>query len=188
MPLSHETKAFAVSDCKIAKLLTDPAGGSATYGTLTDVPGIKEVTVSGEVNSVSLRGDNTELDRNTSITGRTLTVSHAKVSLDVLAILLGTATTADTGVTPNQVATLTMSNTDTPNYFRLVAKTPTGGADSPTGDVHYSFDKCIITSFPDLGLAEEDYRIVSFEAAAIPLVSTGRAMRIIANETAAVLA
>lgn len=188
MPISHETKAFSVVDCKIAKLLTDPAGGTATYGTLTDVPGIKEVAVTGEVNSVSLRGDNTELDRNTSIVGRTLAVSHAKVSLDVLAILLGAAATVDAGVTPNQTATLTMGSTDTPNYFRLVAKTPTGGADSPSGDVHYAFDKCVITSFPDLGLAEEDYRIVSFEAAAIPLVSTGRAMRIIANETAAAIA
>ncbi len=187
MPLSHVSKVYAVSDAKISKLTADPAGGATTYGTLTDVPGIKEMTIGGNVNTVELRGDNALLDQNSTLGNITVSVSNAKISLDVLAIMLG-GTNTDAGTTPSQTSTYLLKNTDTFSYFKIEAKTPTGGADTPTGDLHYVLHKCILSSFPDLGHAEEDYRIVSFEAIAVPLISNGNHLSIVLNETAAAIA
>lgn len=187
MPLSHVSKVYSVSDAKIAVVTADPAGGSTTYGSLIDVPGIREVTISGDVNTVELRGDDTLLDRNSSLSTITGTVSHAKISLDVLDAIIG-GTITDGGTTPAMTATYLLKNTDTIQYFKLEAKTPTGGADTVTGDIHFVFHKCIVTSFPDLGHAQEDFRIVSFEFAALPLTSNGNWLSIVANETAAAIA
>lgn len=187
MPLSHVSKVYAVTDAKIYKVTADPAGGTTTYGAAIDVPGIKEVNIGGDVNTVELRGDNTLLDQNSTLASISVSVSHAKISLDALNVMLG-GTNTDTGVTPNQIATFLLKNTDTMSYWKLSAKTPTAGADSVTGDIHFTLHKCILSSFPDLGHAEEDYRIVSFDAVAMPLLSNGNWLTIAANETAANLA
>lgn len=188
MAISHFSKLFAVEDAKIAKLLTDPAGGTETYGSLIDVPGIKEVTLSGTVESKELRGDNALLDVFSVLKSLTLGVKNAKISLDVDAVLIG-GTVADAGTTPNQTATHDLSGTDTPNYFKFVAKTPANGADSIGGDIHLTLWKCVVSGLPDEGFAEEDYKIVGFNAATSPLLSTGRKWRrIVFNETAAAIA
>lgn len=188
MPISHSTKVYAVADCKVYALLTDPAGGAATYGTGVDVPGIKTMEIGGDINSVDLRGDNGPLDQASTLGSVTVKVDHAKVSLDVLAVILG-STSADTGTTPNQVATATIAGGQTLGYFKIEGKTPTGGGDTPLGDVHYTLHKCILTSFPDLGFAEEDYRLVSFTAVAVPTNATGaKILTTTLNETAAAIA
>lgn len=183
MPLSPVTKLYAVEDCKISKITADPAGGTTTYGTAIDVPGIKEVGIGGDISSVELRGDNTLLDSNSTFTKGTVSISHAKLSTAVLAVILG-GTVTDSGTTPNQTSSYVRSNTESLNYFKIEAKTPAGGADAVTGDVHFILHKCILTSFPDIGLAEEDYKIVSFEATAMPLISNGDWIEIVNNETA----
>jgi hypothetical protein len=177
---------FAVSDCKISKLTADPAGGTATYATAVDVPGIKTMSIGGDVNTVELRGDNQSLDQNSVLGSLTVSVEHAKISLDVLDVLLGTTTT-DSGTTPNMIATTVLLGTNTMNYFKIEGKTPTAGADTVTGDLHFVLHKCILSSFPDLGLAEEDYQTVSFEAVAIPLLANAKSLSIVANETAVVI-
>lgn len=187
MPLSHVSKLYAVSDSKIAKVTADPAGGATTYGASTDVPGIKEMSIGGNVNTVELRGDNSLLDQNSTLGNITVSVTHAKLSLDVLAIMLG-GTVTDSGTTPNQIASWLLKNTDAFSYFSLEGKTPTAGADTPTGDAHFKLHKCILTSFPDMGHAEEDYRIVSFEAVAVPLISNGNHITVTLNETAVAIA
>lgn len=187
MPISRVSKFHAVKDAKIAKLLTDPAGGAATYGTSIDVPGIKSVTVSGDINTTELRGDNTLLDRNSLLTNITVAIEYAKLSLDVLPVVMG-GTTVSAGVTPNQTETFTLLNTDSFSYFRLEAATPTNGGDTIGGDNHIIFDKLMLSSFPDMGFAEEDYRTFSMDAGAVPLISTGRWMRVILAETASAIA
>lgn len=185
MPLAHSSKVYAVSDCKISKMTADAAGGSATYATAVDVPGIKSLEIGGDINSSELRGDNARLDQVSTLGGVTVSVSHAKVSLDVLAVLLG-STAADSGTTPNMKSTLTLAQADTPQYFKIEGATPSNGSDFVGGDVHFVLYKCIITSFPELGLAEEDYRIVSFDAVAVPQLATGnKIMDVVFNETAA---
>jgi hypothetical protein len=188
MPISHFSKLFAVEDAKIAQMTADPSGGSATYGSLIDVPGIKEVQVSGTVESKELRGDNALLDARSVFKSLSITVSHAKMSLDVLPVLLG-GTTADSGTTPNMKATFDLLGADTPNYFKFEAKTPADGADTIGGDVHITLHKCVVSGLPDIGFAEEDYRTVGFSAVCSPLLATANKwLTIVFNETAAAIA
>ena len=188
MPLARFSKLFAVEDAKIAALTADPSGGTATYGTLIDVPGIKELTLSGTVNAKELRGDNSLLDAFSTLQNLSVTVAHAKVSVDVLNALLG-GTITESGVTPSQKTVWSLAGTDTPKYFKLEAKTPANGVDFVGGDAHILLHKCVVSGLPDIGLAEEDYRTVGFDAAAVPLLATGRKwVDIVFNETAAAIA
>jgi hypothetical protein len=188
MALVHFSKLFAVEDAKLAKLTADPSGGTATYGSLIDVPGIKSIGLSGTVEAKELRGDNSLLDARSVLKSLTLSVAHAKISLDVLPILLG-GTSTDSGTTPNQKVTYDLAGTDSPNYWKFEAKTPTDGVDFIGGDGHIILHKCVVSGLPDVGFAEEDYRNVGFEAVTSPLLATGRKWLTIAlNETAAAIA
>ncbi|WP_432184854.1 phage tail protein [Streptomyces tendae] len=184
MPLSRVSKLYAVQDAKIFPLLADPAGGTPSYGQGIDVPGIKSMQISGDVEVKELRGDNGLMDSDSAISNITVSYPHAKLSLDVLAALLESEVT-DSGTTPAQKATWEMLQGAKPLPYKIVGKTPTGGADTPTGDVHFTLYKCVMSSFPGLGLAEEDYRTVENEARAVPLISTGQWIGITLNETAA---
>lgn len=183
MPISRVTKLYAVEDAKIAPLLADPEGGAPSYGAGIDVPGIKSMEISGDVEVKELRGDNRLLDSDSSLTNVTVAFPHAKLSLDVLAALLGGDVT-DAGTTPSQSTTWDLDSGAKPLPFKLVGKTPAGGSDQIGGDVHFTLWKCILSSFPGLGLAEEDYRTIENEARAVPLISTGKWISVQINETA----
>lgn len=186
MPLSHVSKVFAVKDAKVEKLLTDPAGGTPTYAAAVDVPGIKSVTISGDVSSVELRGDNTLLDGDSTLASVTVEFEYAKLSLDALNVFLG-ATVVDAGVTPNQTAALSLKPTDTFGFFRFRAVS--ASADTAGGDVLFTLHKAKLNSFPDLGLAEEDYQTFSVSAIAVPILGTGNAwLDVTFRETTAALA
>lgn len=187
MPLSHISKAFAVVDAKIAPLTADPSGGAATYGALVDVPGIKSVSIGGDISTVELRGDNQLLDANSTLTSISLEFEYAKLSLDALDVLVG-GTVVDAGVTPNQTANYTLLGTDTLGYFRFLAKTPTAGGDAVTGDVQFELYKCILSGFPEMGMAEEEYQTFTVSAIALPRLSDQKWLRTAFQETASVLA
>lgn len=177
-------KVFAVEDCKIRKVLTDPSGGSATYGPPIDVPGIKNVTVGGDLNTVQLRGDNQALEADTILTNLTATLDHAKMSLDVLEILLG-GTSVASGTTPNTVETFTLPASQTFGEFVLECKTPRY---SDGSDVHIQLGKLKVSAFPEFGMVEEDYKTVEgLELTMVPLASTNNWFRIISNETTAAI-
>ena len=186
MPISHDSKLYAVEDAKIAKLLTDPSGGSATYDTLIDVPGIKTVSLTFDLENKELRGDNRRLDSDTTLAGVTVAFSHAKLSLNALAVMLG-GTNTDSGSTPNQKATFTRLGADALNYFKLEAKTPTAGVDTGTGDAHMVFYKLKLATY-ELGFAEEDYQIFSGTAQGVVMLSNDKYFDIVFNETAAAIA
>ena len=188
MPFSRVTKLYSVQDAKIAALTADPAGGSATYGTLIDVPGIQEMSISGDVEVKTLRGDNTKLASNASITNIQVSVTHAKLSLDVLsAIIGGTVTDAGTGSAETSTWDLLGTNATLPP-FKLEGVTPPNGVDIVGGDLHWVLHKLTLSSFPDLGFANEDFRVVSFTADADPLLASGKWISAVLNETAAAIA
>lgn len=173
-------KVFAVEDCKIRKVLTDPEGGAATYGPALDVPGIKNVALSGDVNTVQLRGDNKALESDTTITGLTATYDHAKLSMDVLEVILGGSTVA-AGVAPNTTETFTLGGDDVFGDYVLEAKTPRYSDGSA---VHIRLGKLKLSSFPELGMTEEDYKTVEgLENSLVPLASTGNWFSIVSEET-----
>lgn len=173
MPIDHNTRWYAVDDAKIAKLTADPTGGSPTYATALDVPGIKSVGISGDVNSTELRGDGQRLDQSSKLTGLSLTFEFAKASFDIFSMLAG-GTVADTGAPGAEIATWELGGSDTMSYFLFEAQTK--GVDTIGGDGKFRLWKCIITSFPELGFADEDYQTFSVEAAAMRLNSTGKTL------------
>ncbi|MEU3700988.1 phage tail protein [Streptomyces anulatus] len=183
MPISRVTKLYAVEDCKIFPLLSDPAGGTAAYGEGIDVPGIKSMEISGDVEVKELRGDNGLLDSDASISNVTVAYPHAKLSLDVLKALVS-STVTDSGTTPAQVSKWSLKQGAKPLPYKIVGKTPTSGGDLVGGDVYFTLFKCIMSSFPGLGLAEEDYRTIENEARAVPLISTGDWVDVEIHETA----
>lgn len=188
MPLSRVTKLYSVQDCKISPLTADPAGGTATYGTAIDVPGIQTMQISGSMETKTLRGDNVKLASNSALTDISVQVTNAKLSLDVLTAILGGAVT-DSGTTPSQVSTWDLSSDDA-NLppFKLEGVTPPNGVDVVGGDLHWVLHKCTLSAFPDLGFAQEDFRVVSFTASADPLNSTGKWITAVLNETAVAIA
>lgn len=185
MPLSHVTKVFAAKDAKLFPLTADPAGGSPTYGTGVDVPGLKTVTITGDVNSVELRGDNTKLDSASSMSGVSVALGFAKLSLDILSAVFS-ALTVDSGTTPNQTSVWTLLGTTGFSYVGLTCQAV--GADPIAGDVMFSVYKMIPSSFPEMGLEEEDYKTHTLEFEAMPLLSNGKWIGAAIRETTAALA
>jgi hypothetical protein len=187
MPISRVTKLYAVQDAKIAPLTSDPEGGAPVYGALVDVPGIKAVEISGDVEVKELRGDNTLLDSDAAISNVTVSFPHAKLSLDVLKSLMS-STVTDSGTTPAQKSVWKMTKDSKPLPFKLEAVTPVSGGDLIGGDVHFTLWKCVMASFPGIGLAEEDYKTPEIEARAVPLISNGEWIDVTINETAVAIA
>jgi hypothetical protein len=187
MAISHITKLFGVEDCKIALITADVTGG-ITYATPIDVPGIKNVTLGGDVTNVELRGDNGVLDSDSKLASINVTFEFAKLDLDLIAALMG-GTVADSGSGSTEIAKYTRVQSQSFPYFGFAAKCPTGGGDISTGDVWLRLPKCKLRTFPGFGLAEEDYQIPSVEAVAVqPIASAGLWMEWIINETATALA
>lgn len=186
MPLSHVSKYYGVTDAKVYRVLTDPAGGTTTYGTAVDVPGIRGVTLAGDITNVELRGDNQLLDSNSTLTSVSVTFEYAKLNLDALNVFLG-GTVTDAGSTPNQTATYAHTGANTFNYFKFEAITPTNGGDTIGGNNRLILYKCILSSFPDMGFAGEDYQIFSQAATATARLSDNKWFDVVLNETAAAL-
>lgn len=184
MPATHFSKVFAVEDAKVDAITADDAGGTTTYGTLLDVPGIKELGVDGDLATALLEGDNTVLDQEAVVGPITISVQHAKVHVDVLAVILGGVVT-DSGTGTTEVATYQHSAGNKPKPFRLRAKS--ASADPIGGDVLLTFERCVLSGFPSIGFAEKDYRTVSFEATCIPRLSDGKWFSLAIRETAAAI-
>jgi hypothetical protein len=186
MPITHVHKVFAVEDCKIAPITLDTSGSATTYGALIDVPGIKSVEIEGEIESKTLRGDNVLLDADAVLTEINVTVNYAKMSLDVFAAFFNSLTVVDAGTGSTETATVSLTPaTSRLRPFKMEAKSPTGGVDVNTGDVHILLSKLVLTGFPPLGFEEEDYKTGSFEAMAMPTLGTGtKWLDIVVNETA----
>lgn len=185
MAISHVTKTFAVADAKIGVLTADPAGGSPTYATLVDVPGIKSVSISGTYSKKSLRGDMTLLDVDATLENVSATINFAKLDLDILAAATGGGVT-DSGSGSTEVSTFDLNSADTLKYFKFEAQCTR--VDIPAGDLHLVLWKCIPTGLPFAGLGEEDYQTHSLPVDAMPLISTGKWMDVVINETAAAIA
>jgi hypothetical protein len=101
-----------------------------------------------------------------------------------------TQTVTDSGTTPNQKAVLDIIGGGFAGQvrfapFKLSAVSAT--ADPILGNVGFDLHKCVLSSFPSLGLAEEDYALGGFKVNAMPLLSNGKWISPSINETALVL-
>jgi hypothetical protein len=166
------TKVYAVQHAQIATLLTDAVGAAATYGEWFDVPGIKSLVLSGDMDTKQLRGDNRLIDQEAMITGLTAKFENAKLSLQNLAVMLGgTVGVRTAGATSAYAGTgWGLASTASPKSFGLRAISAT--ADAPGGAVAFVMSKCALSGFPEIGAAEEDYQIVSGEVNVNPPTGT----------------
>lgn len=186
MPLSHNTKLFGVKDAKIYPITSDPVGGATVYGTGIDVPGVKSVSIGGDVTNSMLRGDNTLLDADSVLGAVSGTITFAKKALDIMAAVLG-GTVVDSGATPAQIASwaLPAPGTRLPTWGMTVV---TAAADPVAGDTMFSVYKCVISSFPGSGVAEEDYQTMSVDYVAMPRLSDSKWQGEAIRETTVALA
>lgn len=171
MPTTHTTKSYGTKHAQIEVMLTDKAGETPTYGPPIDVPGIKTVTITGDIETKQLRGDNTVLDEDSTLTGMGVAFEGAKLSLDVLAAALS-ATVVDSGTTGDEIASLDITGDTKLRPFRFTAQS--ASADPILGAVVFTLHKVILSSFPELGTAEEDYKTAPAEGRAMPTLGAGR--------------
>lgn len=187
MAISHFSKVFGFQDAKVYPMLTDPAGGTATYGTGIDVPGVKALEISGDIESKELRGDNALLDVFSVLKNVKGKLGFAKMSLDLFAAWLG-GSVVDAGSGSTETATWDLTGASSPKYWKIEGKSPTDGVDLVGGDVHVLFHKSILGSFPGAGFADEDYQLQSVDFNTTPLLATGNKwMSVVLNETAVVI-
>lgn len=185
-PISAQgiTKVYAIQHCQIATLMTDAVGSAPTYGEWFDVPGIKSLVFSGDMDTKQLRGDNRLIDQQSMITGLTAAFENAKLSLQNLAVMLGgtvgtrTAGTAGAAYTGSGWALLTSAY---PRDFGMRAISAAG--DAPGGAVAFVMSKCSLSGFPEIGAAEEDYQIVSGEVNVNPPNGTAPWLDVIIMDT-----
>lgn len=157
------TKVYAVQHCQIASVTADAVGAAITYGEWFDVPGIKSLVLSGDMDTKSLRGDNRLIDQQSIMTSLTAKFENAKLSLQNLAVMLGGAVAART--TPSAAyagaSGWSLTTASSPKPFGLRALSAAG--DAPGSAVAFVAAKCGLSKFPEIGAAEEDYQIVSGE-------------------------
>lgn len=168
MAAKRTFKVFGTKDARIRRMLTDEEGSAPTYGPWIDVPGIKSCTIGGTVSTSELRGDNKRLDYEASLGGVSVSFEYSRLSLEVLSVLLGgdvtgtPETTANAGDSQERFA---LNGDDRFNYFEFQAVSATA---EPIGaDVMFSLSKCILSDFPEMGTAEEDYQTFSVPAEAM---------------------
>lgn len=181
MPLQHFSSFYGITDCKISPLTADTSSGSPTYGTSVDVPGVKSMKVGGSISVKRLRGDNKPLATRAVIEDITADVEFGQQSLDVLKTLFG-ATVTDTGSTPNQKSTFSLTGSNVPVYVKVEAQTNL--CDFVTGDGHVILYKCMLTAFPEGGFVEEDFVVPKFSLSSVPCTSNGAWYDIVFDETA----
>jgi hypothetical protein len=188
MPLPHETPVFSVDNAAITPLLTDPVGGTATYGTKINFPGIREAGFNPDLMSKELFGDNYIIARAGKVRQVKTKIGVAKMNLDILAAILGGAVT-DTGTTPNMVATYNLLGTDKLKYFKLEYRVL--GVELPSaaggGDLHVVYWKCMIEATSQ-DAKMEDFTLPTFDVCAIPRLADSKMVAMVANETAIALA
>lgn len=184
MAITRETVTYNLDDAKIRPLLTDPVGGSPTYGSSIDIPVIQSHTAQAELVSAELKGDAKIVDVYSKTEKFTGQVRHGAISFDALAVLLG-GTASTSGSSPTQQQKFSLKGADIPGYFMLESQIKyVGGAEAGIGaDLHPKLHKVKITGL-SVEYANESHAVVSFDYMAIPLQSTDDLIEWVKNETA----
>jgi hypothetical protein len=159
MPLgTHGEIPYSITDAKVYPY----SGGSA--GAAKDVPGIRRVEISAQVEEAEHRGDNTVLAVAASISSFDLTVEVGQQNLDAIAAMAG-GTVTTSGTTPNQTRTLSRTVSNSPADFALKATAPSKSADG--GSVVLELPRCQWVGGPNLSLADNEFPATEISARAV---------------------
>ena len=105
---------IGVDNFHIAKMLTDPAGGKATYDEILSFPWLRSVGIEPQSDDATLYADNQAVDTANVTSKYNLTIDTATLPLEYKALLLGH--TIENGV-------MTVTSEDTAPYFAVMFET-----------------------------------------------------------------
>lgn len=158
MALKTVTKLFGVDDAKLFPIIEDSETKFTCAGGI-DLPGVRQISLTYEIEEKSLTGDEKVLEISNKIKSVTFNIEYAKLSLEVLAQLTG-GTYAKTGQDENEECTFTFGGGDLPNYFQLKAQILDTSNDG--GDVHFCVYKAKATAIPLNGV-QDDFATLTFD-------------------------
>ena len=156
MALKTVTKLFGVDDAKLFPV-TEDSETKFTCGDGIDLPGVRQISVTYEMEEKSLTGDEKVLEVSNKIKSVTFNMEYAKLSLEILAQLTGGSYTK-TGSDDDEVGTFSFGGGDLPNYFQLKAQILDTSNDG--GDVHFCIYKA--TAIPINGV-QDDFATLTFD-------------------------
>lgn len=158
MALKTVTKLFGVDDAKLFPV-TEDSETKFTCGEGIDLPGVRQISLTYEMEEKSLTGDEKVLEISNKIKSVTFNMEYAKLSLEVLAQLTG-GTYTTTGEGENAVGSFSFGGGDLPNYFQLKAQILDTSNDG--GDVHFCVYKAKATAIPINGV-QDDFATLTFD-------------------------
>jgi len=173
--------AFNIDDGKLREVLTDPSGGSNTFGPWVDVFGVNGFQLQPEYLKKELNGDGTVLDIFSKL--KKLTGSfNCQMVFAMMVILMGGEATFS-GTSPNEQGVFELSGTDLPKNFEFDFQSLyRGGSDASGGDFHINVYKAKMTSF-SYSMASEEYATLTINWEAVPRLTDGKFGRFVENET-----
>jgi hypothetical protein len=180
MPVPRATVVYDIHDAKIYKLLTDPVGGSPTFGPAVDVPGMAEFSVDPNFVTQELKGDAKVIAKKGRADRFTVSVTYGKIALDVQGVLMG-GTITDTGTTPAMVGEWSMPGTNSLQYFKMEASIE--DVELGLQQVQVILYKCQLTGGTLISGATDTFGQPTLEIDAIPLDSTDQMARVRFMET-----
>lgn len=178
--LAAETEWYAVNKCVITPITADSTSATTYGSTKYYVPGIKSVELTPQADVKDLNGDNTLLDRKSRVNTCEVKISFAKWSFNVYPIITG-GTSTSSGNDPSSIWTWDWSY-ERGTYFKLEASVD--GVDAVAGDMHLIIQKMNITTPPPFGLAEQDFTTFEATGSCYKLLSNGKAVTVVYNQTA----
>ncbi len=158
MALKTVTKLFGVDDAKLFPV-TEDSETQFTCGEGIDLPGVRQISLTYEIEEKSLTGDEKVLEVSNKIKSVTFNMEYAKLSLEVLAQLTG-GTYTTTGSGDSETGVFTFGGGDLPNYFQLKAQILDTSNDG--GDVHFCIYKAKATAIPLNGV-QDDFATLTFD-------------------------
>ena len=151
MALTTVTKLFGVDDAKLFPV-TEDSEDKFTCGSGIDLPGVRQISLTYEIEEKSLTGDEKVLEISNKIKSVSFNIEYAKLSLEVLAQLTGGSFTKS-GTDDTEVGTFSFGGGHLPNYFQLKAQILDTSNDG--GDVHFCIYKAKATAIPLNGVYTE---------------------------------
>lgn len=158
MTLKTVTKLFGVDDAKLFPVLKDDET-EFTCGAGIDLPGVRQISLTYEMEEKSLMGDEKVLDVSNKIKSITFNMEYAKLSLEVLSQLTG-GSYSKTGTGDDEVGKFSFGGGDLPNYFQLKAQIL--DTSNEGGDVHFCIYKAKATAIPING-TQNDFATFTFD-------------------------
>lgn len=158
MALKTVTKLFGVDDAKLFPV-TEDSESAFTCGSGIDLPGVRQISLTYEIEEKSLTGDEKVLEVSNKIKSVTFNMEYAKLSLEVLAQLTG-GTYSTSGEGDAAQGLFTFGGGDLPNYFQLKAQILDTSNDG--GDVHFCIYKAKATAIPINGV-QDDFATLTFD-------------------------